>query len=151
MNAKEPLRLSDDDAVVVGYVKDFYDLLRVIDEVMPKDAVLFLEGTSIVPDVAAFLDARQPADRPAIEPNTRWPKPRSFHLPLAGANLRELRALAEGHAEPEVADHLVVYRAFEVLLWAHDAGAGYVSLSRALPDETIEQFWNSLGGALRTP
>lgn len=149
MDGKEPLSLSDDDALVVGYVKDFYELLRAIDEVMPKDAVLYLEGTSIVPEVAAFLDTRQPVDRPRIEPNTLWPKPRFYHLPLAGTNLSDLRALAERYAEPEVADHLVVYRDLDVLLWAHDAGDGYVALSRSLPDETIERFRDSLGGALR--
>lgn len=151
MPDKEPLRLSDDDALVVGYVKDFYALLRAIDEVMPKGAVLCLEGTSIVDEVAAFLDARQPVDRPAIEANTLWPKPRFFHLPLSGTNLAELRALSEHHAEPEVADHLVVYRDADVLVWAHDAGAGYVTVSRFLPEETVERFRSSLGGALRLP
>jgi hypothetical protein len=151
MPDKEPLRLSDDDALVVGYVEDFYALLRAIDEVMPRDAVLYLEGTSIVGEVAAFLDTRQLVDQPAIEANTLWPKPRFFHLPLTGTNLAELRALAEHHAEPEVADHLVVYRDIDVLLWAHDAGAGYVTVSRFLPEETVERFRSSLGGALRFP
>ena len=149
MPDKEPLCLKDDDALVVGYVKDFYALLRAIDEVMPEGAVLCLEGTSIVDEVAAFLDTRQPVDPPAVEANTLWPKPRLFHLPLSGTNLAELRALAEHHAEPEVADHLVVYRDRDVLLWAHDAGAGYVTASRFLPEETVERFRSSLGGALR--
>jgi hypothetical protein len=149
MAGKEPLALNEEDALVLGYVTDFYELLRAIDEVMPKDAVLYVEGTDIAPDVAAFLDARRAADPPDIEPNTRWPKPTIFHLSLGGTNLSDLRKIAESHAEPEVADHLVVYRGADVLLWAHDAGAGYVEVSRSLPAGVITGFKDSLGDALR--
>jgi hypothetical protein len=123
------MRLRADDSLVVGYVSDFYVLLRAIDEAMPTDAVLCLQGTTVAPDVREFLEQRQAADRPAIKPNSLWPKPRFFHLPLTGTNLAELRSLADQHAEPEVTDHLVVYRENQVLLWAHDAGDGYVALS----------------------
>ena len=72
-----------------------------------------------------------------------------FHLPLSGTNLGDLRELAERHAEPEVCDHLVVYREGEVLLWAHDAGSGDVMVSRKLPDEAVSGLEDSLGSALR--
>lgn len=151
MNAPNALQFpSDEEAVQIGYVTDFYELLRAIDEVMPNDAVLYLEGRSIAPDVAAFLEARQVADRPPVEPNSLGRKPpRVFHLALAGTAVTELRALAERHAEPEIADHLVVYHDGRVLLWAHDAGAGYVLLSRSLPGETIERFREEIPVALR--
>jgi hypothetical protein len=139
-----PLQLHDKDAVDVGYVRDLYELLRAIDEVLPKDAILYVEGTNIAPAVAEFLAARETSEKPAVEPNTIWPKPRVFHLPLSGTNLEEFRALADQHAEPEIADHLVVYRGRDVLLWAHDAGSDHVELSRALPRETLRRFTNSL-------
>ncbi len=145
----EPLRLNEDDSVVLGYVSDFYALLGAIDEAMPKNSVLCLEGTSVASDVVAFLEPRQASERPAIEANTLWPKPQLFHLPLADTNLNDLRSLAENHAEPEIADHLMVYRDGSVLLWAHDAGSGYVALSRSLPEETIQHFRDALGTALR--
>jgi hypothetical protein len=40
----EPLRLLDDQAVVIGYVSDFYELLRAIDETMPKKVVMAREA-----------------------------------------------------------------------------------------------------------
>ena len=142
----EPLRLSEAESVVVGRVSDFYALLRAVDETMPKDSVLCLEGTSI--DVVAFLEQR-PSPAPArIDPNTLWPKPKFFHISLAGTNLTDLRALADHHAEPEIANHLVVYRAGRVLLWAHDAGSGYVALATSLGEQTIERFREALGDAL---
>jgi hypothetical protein len=124
-------------------------LLRAIDETLPKDAVLCLEGTSIAPDVAAYLEDLEPDDPPPVARNTLWPRSRVFHLPLTGANLHELRTLAERHAEPEIADHLVVYRGETVLLWAHDAGYGYVAVSSELPEQTLAAFTAALGPALR--
>jgi hypothetical protein len=147
--AGEPLVLKAEDAVVLGRVSDLYALLAAIDAVMPDDAIVYLEGTSIAPDVAEFLESRQPIDPPAIRPNTLWPAPRGFHLPLTGTNLAELRSIAAQHAEPEVTDHVVVYRGRGALLWAHDAGDGYVSLAKSLPSATVERFRNVVGSALR--
>jgi hypothetical protein len=147
----EPLRLDDEDAIIVGYVSDFYELLRAIDEVMPKEATLYLEGheKDMASEVLRFLRSREPQDPPAVQPNTIWPEPQGFHLPLMGTNLEQLRAIAEGYAEPEVADHLVVYHGRQALLWAHDAGSGYVALSRSISNESVSRFRESLGGALR--
>jgi hypothetical protein len=146
---RPPLHLRDEDALTIGYATDLYELLRVIDETIPKDAVLYVEGTSIVPAVSEFLEARQPAERPKAKAGTLWPRPRVFHLPLSGANLAELRSLADGYAEPEVADHLMVYRGDKVLLEAHDAGNGDIRLSRSLSPEVIERFRASISGSLR--
>ena len=148
MDVTYRLRYDHHDMINIGYVGDFYALLRAV-EVLPNDAVLCLEGTATAADVVAFVEARQRRDPPSVEPNTVWPTPHQFHLPLDGTNLQELCSLAERHSEPEVADHLVVYRDDWVLLWAHDAGADRVRLSRRIPEETLDQFKGSLGAALR--
>jgi hypothetical protein len=145
----EPLTLAEADAVLVGHVSDLYALLRAIDEVMPEDAVLCVEGTTVAPDVASFLESRETPHTSATAPNTLWPEPQFFYLPLTATNLRDLRLLAERHAEPEIADHLVVYRDREVLMWAHDAGSGSVWVSRKLPRTMIDSFREALGDTLR--
>jgi hypothetical protein len=144
-----PMGLNERDEMRVGYVDDFYELLRAIDEAMPKGAVLYVEGSSIARDVAAFLDGHKAPDPRRIVAGTKWPKARVFHLPLSGTNLTELRKIAESHAEPEVADHLVVYRDEQVLLSAYDAGSNDIYLWRALPAETITAFQYALGDALQ--
>jgi len=78
-----PLQLRDENAFEVGYVSDFYALLRAIDEAFPKEAVLYVEGTSIAPEISAFLRAHEATERRAVAPNTWFPKPSVFHLPLA--------------------------------------------------------------------
>jgi hypothetical protein len=147
---QQPLDLRAEAAVDLGYATDFHILLRAIDEVMPEDAVLCLEGTATAPAVAAFLREREPAVTPAMAPNSHAPTA-IFHLPLGDGNLAALRLLAEDHPSPEIASHLAVYRGREVLLWAHDAGDGSVLLARSLPEETIERFRSALGASLRLP
>ena len=134
------LRLREFESLSLGHVDDLYALLRAIDETMPDDAVLNLEGTSIAPDIVGFLEARQTTVRQEVARGTLWPLPATFHLPLENGNLAELRALAERHAEPELCDHLAVYRADQLLLTAHDAGFGEVYLVRSLSEETIRRF-----------
>ena len=148
MSDGPPLILSEADAIEIGYVTDLYTLLRAIDEAMPKDAVLYVEGTAIAADVASFLESRTARDKRRIKPNTLWPKPKVFHLPLTGDNLADFRNLAEKHAEPEVADHLVVYRGDDVRMWAHDAGSGYVDVARDLSESTVAAFRGALGDAI---
>ena len=151
MNDGAPLILKEADAREIGYVTDLYKLLRAIDEAMPKDAVLYLEGTDFAPDVVTFLESRPAQDRREIKAHTLWPKPKVFRLPLTGDNLVEFRNLAENHAEPEVGDHLVVYRGEEVLLWAHDAGYGYVRVARDLSESIVAALRDALGDAIRRP
>jgi hypothetical protein len=138
-----------DDAVTIGYVTDLYALLRAVDETMPEGAILYVEGTSIAPEVRDFLSGRPAPDAREVARGTLWPTPETFHLPLVGANLAELRALAERHAQPEVADHLAVYRGEELLLLAHDAGDGQVQIARSFPAPTVERLRLRLGEALR--
>jgi hypothetical protein len=138
----------DGESVRIGYVSDLYELLRAIDETMPKEATLYIEGKSIVREIKELLTFHQAISPHEIESGTTRSKPLAFHMPLAEANLAELRQLAEHHAEPEVCDTIVVYQAHEVLLWAHDAGYGYVEVARSLPEETAERFRATLGTAL---
>jgi hypothetical protein len=149
-DAQQTLDLRAEAAIDLGYATDFHILLGAIDEVMPEDAVLYLEGETTAPAVAAFLREREPAEAPAMAANTHA-RSAAFHLPLADRNLAALRLLAEDHPSPEIASHLAVYRGRDVLLWAHDAGGGPVLLARSLPDETVEHFRTALGGSLRPP
>ena len=83
--------------------------------------------------------------------NTLWPKPKVFHIPLTGDTLGQFRDLADKHAAAEVADHLGVYRDEDVLLWAHDAGYGYVYVARDLSESIVEALRDALGDAIRNP
>ncbi len=142
------LGLDSRDAIDLGYAIDFHILLRAIDETMPEDAILYLEGDATAPALAEFLREHEAIDRRELVANADG-KVVTFHLQLADGNLGELRALAENYAAPEVAFHLAVYRGDEVLLWAHDAGDGSLLLARTLPDATVDRMRMALGNSLR--
>jgi hypothetical protein len=141
----ESLEFPDEGRISLGYVSDLYELLRAVDETMPKTAILYLEGASIAPDVRAFLESRQAAGPHEVAHGTVYPTPMSFHLPLSDQNLVELRGLADHHAEPEICDHLAVYQAGELLLTAYDAGYGEVIVAKSLPHDTIQALRLALG------
>jgi hypothetical protein len=145
---EKPLELRRSDAVDLGYAIDFHILLRAIDETMPEDAILYLEGDATAPALAEFLRAHESTDRRELVVNAEG-KVVTFHLPLADGILGEFRALAEDYAAPEVAYHVAVYRGDEVLLWAHDAGDGSLQLARSLPDATVDRMRLALGNSLR--
>jgi hypothetical protein len=136
----EPLHFGESESVVICNVSDLYRLLKAVDETMPKDATLYIEGTSIAPEVKRFLELRGTSAGHEISRGTIYPGAETFHLPLEGQNLAELRSLAEHCAEPEIGDHLAVYRNDELLLTAYDAGDGEVNVARSLSDDAIGQL-----------
>jgi hypothetical protein len=144
----EPLFLRRADAVDLGLAVDFHLLLRAIEQAMPPDATLALEGTEVAPAIARYLVANAAPEPRALEPHGDVPG-RVFHLPLAGDAVAGLRVLAEEHVASEVADHLTVYRDDEVLLWAHDAGGGRLHVARSLPAETVAAFRDALAWTLK--
>jgi hypothetical protein len=137
------LALDEERALDLGRVRDLYALLAAV-EVLPEGSVLYVEGTR-APDIAAFLASHLSAERQLIRRGTVWPRPKIFHLPITPSNLQQFRELADRHAEPEICDHLVVYRGDQVYLAAYDAGFGHVYVSRDLPPETIENLRDRLG------
>jgi hypothetical protein len=142
--SSSPLTFSDAGSVSIGYASDLYELLHAIDETMPKTAILYLEGTSIAPDVRTFLESRRAEHPREVARGTVYPATSTFHLPLNDQNLTELRALADLHAEPEICDHLAVYRDGELLLTAYDAGDGEVDVAKSLPDAVIQELRHAL-------
>jgi hypothetical protein len=145
---REPLDLRGEDVLDLGMALDFHILLRAIDQAMPTDATLALEGGATAPAIQEFLLAHQAPDPRELVAGARG-KVVVFHLPLADGNLGQLRLLAEDCVSSEVALHLAVYRGDTVLLWAHDAGGGSLLVAGSLPPETVDRLRAALGPTLK--
>ena len=89
----------------------------------PDATTLFIEGTSIAPDVSALLiSAGEPGDYlPAKQ--TIWPRPKQYRLRCDSQTLIGLAGLAERNAGPELLDHLFIYSGLDVLMEFPDAFA----------------------------
>ncbi len=109
---------------------------------LPSATTLFVEGTSVAPEVDAFLQSVAEPGEYLPKRQTLWPRPRQYRLRCDGTTLAALADLAEEHAEPELLDHLFVYDGSKVLLEFPDAFArGCPALISADSDEqTIRNF-----------
>jgi len=95
--------------------------IQSLGSLLPADAVLYLEGVSIDPDVVRLLEDWSCAERLKIARGTLWPKPQVFHVPMGPEVTQQLAALFEHHASPEICDHFHAYHLKRVLLQWHDA------------------------------
>ena len=132
----EPV-VTEETHVNLGHVTDVVPLLGALSRL---GATLFLEGTAIADDVLAALAAHKTTATRTDLSGTVWPDPISHHFTLTGRLVDVLRELADRSAQPELCDHLVVYRGNLIMLAAYDAGADDVWVSRDLPQATIDQL-----------
>jgi hypothetical protein len=115
--------------------------------VLPAATTLFVEGTSVAPEVDAFLrTAAEPGDYlPARQ--TLWPRPKQYRLRCDGPTLAALADLSERHADPELLDHLSVYSGSTVLLEFPDAFGrdGCALCSADIEEQRLRSFAEMLG------
>lgn len=128
---------------------------------IPEDAVLFIEGTSIAESVKKFLDSRAlpaPTDIDVGEgpfgenlPKERkfkllggevriFPRGDRFHIATTDENFQSLAKLSDAHAEPEMFDSLVVYRNNTALLHWYDPLSDPFYVSMGIPEMTLKKF-----------
>ena len=113
----------------------------------PAATTLFVEGTSIAPEVRKFFESAAEAGAYLPARNTIWPRPKQFRIRADDLTLAQLSQLAAKHAEPELADHLFVYSSDEPLLeWpdAFDPGSPML-ISRDADEQGIRRFARELG------
>ena len=128
--------------VEIGRVRDLHSLLETIREVAPKGATLYLEGSqrAMSPKLIAFLRTHAVHESRDIPSGTILPQPLRVHIDATEENLDEILRLGDALAEPEVCDHLVVYRGDETLIIAYDVWDTQLHVSSSLPEEAIERF-----------
>jgi hypothetical protein len=146
----------------VGPLKDFAVFFSNLDIILPQDAVLFLEGTSMAQDVKEFLAscALPEPENPELGEGClgdRLPKERTFKVPFGGVlrifprgsrfhiaastdNLERLAELSGRHAEPEIFDSLLAYRAEKALLHWYDPPSDPFTISNEIDEATLKSF-----------
>jgi hypothetical protein len=101
---------------------------------------IVLEGTS--GEMARLLAPI--TQKPALEVESGYfrffRKPKFIAISMTAENLEALTRVAEKHAGPEVFVHCHLISSSEILVEAHDTGAGVVLLSPLLPTAQIDDF-----------
>jgi len=144
-------------------VKDYTVFFEHLSSLIPEGSVLFLEGTSMSQDIKDFLgsvaieepkdvqvgEARDPDKLPQERtykvPILGWelrcnPRPHHFHIPATHGNFLEISKMSEHHAEPEMFDHLIIYRGKIGLLSWYDAPTDPFYVSTEISEVSLKEF-----------
>jgi len=120
--------------------KDCQICFRELPKLFPPGSTLCIEGTSIADDVKSYLDSHRVEQITKVHLGTIWPRPSVYHVPCDEQTLSGLMKLANNHAEPELADHLYVYKNQEVLFTWNDAFSDPIYISKKVPEDKVKTF-----------
>ena len=111
----------------------------------PEATTFYVEGGSIAPDVKdCYLTHREEGDY-LPRAQTIFPRSEKFRCRFSTNLVDALAALGGKHAEPELLDHLALYRDSEELVVWHDAFANVLLVSRTVPESVASSFAVDLG------
>jgi hypothetical protein len=112
---------------------------------LPPDCILYVEGASIAPEVAAFYSSHRAPNAVAVVRDTIAPVPDIYHFTFSPDVCAALRQFAERHAVAEMFDHIKAYRGESLLFTFHDAFDGWLCISDHVPDTTVAEFCRVVG------
>jgi hypothetical protein len=128
------------------------DLLVALAEVLPPGLILYIEGTSIAPIVAAYF-AHRPVEQPLpVRREVIWPRPKAYHMPMTPENVAGLAELMQNLAEPEVADHVHAYKASTAYFIWYDAWFDSpLYLRKDVPEDAVRRLCADFGCEYSSP
>ncbi len=106
---------------------------------------IHIEGTSIAKDVITFYKNHLDNGEYLPVKQTIWPRSKCLRCKLSKKFIYGICQLSQNHAEPELMDHLSIYKGSQVVLVWHDAFSNYMLLSKSLPEETVAAFSKEFG------
>jgi hypothetical protein len=134
----------------VSGVRDGQAFFRAIESLVPDATHVFLEGSPAA-DIVGLMEPHIEHTEYLAPAGTWWSWPqknRRFTLKASPQLFARFSQAAAHHAEPEICDHLHIYRGAEPLVNWFDAFSDPVLISKTIPRERVEQFSTEVGGAL---
>lgn len=118
-------------------------------ELLPPDSILYFEGVSIAPDVAAFYASHRARNAVEVARDTIAPVPDIYHVTFSPNILAGLCRFAESRRVEELFNHIKAYRGECLLFTFHDAFDGWLRISERLPESAVVRFCQTLGVSSR--
>lgn len=106
---------------------------------------MYVEGTSIEPDVRALFEASAEEGAYLPGPQTIWPKSEKFRCRFDAALCEQLAGVSVHHAEPELLDHLFLYAGNDALVEWPDAFGYEIYMRASFAEDRVSKFAYSLG------
>ena len=124
---------------------DSTEFFRVLPEYFPGATTFFAEGTSISEDVIECYKAHFEEGDYLPGAQTIFPKSGKYRCKFSKELIEELMSLSERHAEPELLDHLSIYKNNEPLMEWHDAFANIILVPKTVDEENVRKFASHFG------
>ena len=125
---------------------DFYRAIRALPEILTPGSVLGLADGAWSSHLRSFLDAHAAA----LEPDVISALPADFRrarfIRTDARTIADLAALADKHAEPEVAIHLIVLQAGSSLVEWYDLPNDPIAVSLSIDEAAVKRFAEAVGG-----
>lgn len=118
-------------------------------KLLPPGSILYMEGTTIAPDIAAFYAQHRAPNAVDVVRDTLSPVPDIYHCTFSADACAGLRRFAESRPVAEMFDHLKAYRSESLLFTFHDAFDGWLLVSEHVPDAAIAEFCQALNVSRR--
>jgi hypothetical protein len=134
---------------IIAHLKQPDPFFEKLPMLLPSSSILYVEGTTIVPEVASLYSAHRVRNFVAVRPDTIYPVPDIYHIEFSPEVIARLRELARSRPVPELFDHLKAYKGESLLFTFHDAFEGCLRISERIPSATIMQFARALGVSCR--
>ena len=148
MTSSRPRRLEGDSWQVTG-IRIAADFLREVPALLPDATTMYLEGQPY-PDVQAFLSEYIDQSTYGAPIGTTWPKPQLYSLTVSPQFFARFAALAEHHAEPEICDHVHLYKDYDPLANWFDAFSDPLYVTKGVARDRMERFCRSLNATFES-
>lgn len=110
-----------------------------------RDATtLFIEGDSISKEVMNLYKKHIQEGEYLPRTGTIFPKSTKIRCKYSAEFMNELALMAESHAEPELCDHLHLYKNNDPVIEWMDAFSDEILISKTIPEEMIHQFSDAI-------
>ena len=111
----------------------------------PDATTIFFEGTSMVRETKDCLSRHAERGEHLPGRQTYFPASTRVRCRFSPSLCSELVALAHHHAQPELCDHVFLYRGEEELLGFHDFGGNNIYISGSVPEASVSVLAKGLG------
>lgn len=118
---------------------------RHLPDLLPSDSILYVEGATIAPEVAAFYSSHHARNAVDVVRDMIAPVPDIYHFTFSPDICGVLIKFAESRPVAEMFDHIKAYRGQTLLFTFHDAFSGCLRISEQVPEETVARFCKVLG------
>lgn len=106
---------------------------------------LYIEGTSIYKDAINCFQRHRDEGEFLPGRQTLFPHSNCFRCQFTEPLVKELSGLSLSLSEPELMDHLAIYKGGDAIIEWHDAFANAMLVSKSIPENIVASFSEELG------